>query len=74
MITGCILSALLPKSAQMRPTIGEATFADCKAYWDGFARLKVEAARLHCGQWLPMAADIERFRSMSLQAQMIPSK
>jgi amino acid adenylation domain-containing protein len=74
MITGCILSALLPKSAQMRPTIGEATFADCKAYWDGFARLKVEAARLHCGQWLPTAADIERFRSMSLQAQMIPSK
>ena len=74
MITACILSALLPKSAQMRATIGEATFADCKAYWDGFARLKIEAARLHCGQWLPTASDFQRFRTMCLQAQMIPSK
>ena len=74
MITGCILSALLPKAAQLRPTVGEASFADCKAYWEYFASAKIGAAQLHCGKWLPLGEDFKRFRDVSLQAQMIASK
>ena len=60
-ITGCILSALLPAIAGLRPTIGAVTFDDCVDYWDGMARAGVGAATLHCGTWLPTALDLQRF-------------
>ena len=55
MITGCMLSALLP--------VGPVTAADCLRYWDAMKPLRVSAAPLHCGAWMPSLADIERFRA-----------
>jgi predicted amino acid dehydrogenase len=65
MITGCILSALLPQAQGLRPTVGSVTLDDCGAYWDGFARLGIKAAPLHCGPWFATAADIDRFTAAS---------
>jgi predicted amino acid dehydrogenase len=62
MITGCILSALLPQLRGLRPTVGSVTLEDCRAYWDGFAHIGVKAAPLHCGSWFPTTADLDRFR------------
>ena len=63
MITGCMLSALLPALADLRPTVGPVTAADCLRYWDAMKPLRVSAAPLHCGAWMPSLADIERFRA-----------
>jgi hypothetical protein len=62
-ITGCILSSVLPLSAGLQPTVGGLATQDCKAYWDGFARLGIEAAPLHCGSWMPTPADLLKFAS-----------
>jgi hypothetical protein len=62
-ITGCIFSSVLPLSAGLQPTVGGLATQDCKAYWDGFARLGIEAAPLHCGSWTPTPADLLKFAS-----------
>jgi hypothetical protein len=66
-ITGCILSSLMP-AAGLRATVGAASFEDCVAYWDGFARLGIRAAPLHCGAWTLTARDLYRFRSQAAAA------
>jgi len=63
MITGCILSALLPQAGDFRPTIGAVTLEHCRDYWRGFGHLGIAAAPLHCGAWSPKSADLDRFRS-----------
>src|SRR6266571_3293542 len=63
MITGCILSALLPQAGDFRPTIGAVTLEHCRDYWRGFGHLGIAAAPLHCGTWSPKSADLDRFRS-----------
>ena len=68
MITGCILSALLPQVSELRPTIGEASVDDCRDYWNAFARLEIGAAPLHCGTWFVSAEDIDWFRTESIRA------
>lgn len=68
MITGCILSALLPQANGLRPTIGEATLDDCRDYFAAFATMGVTAAPLHCGAWFPSADDIDRFRAASVRS------
>jgi hypothetical protein len=60
-ITGCMLSALLPALADLLPTVGPVTAADCLRYWDGMERLGVTAAPLHCGTWTATPADVARF-------------
>jgi amino acid adenylation domain-containing protein len=62
MVTGCILSSLLPAQG-LPPTIGAVSPDDCSAYWSGFARLGVKAAPLHCGSWTLTTRDIYRFGS-----------
>jgi hypothetical protein len=62
-ITGCILSCVLPQATGLQPTIGGLAQQDCEAYWDAFARLRIEAAPLHCGSWVPTLADLVRFAS-----------
>lgn len=69
-ITGCILSALLPKANALRPTIGEASLDDCRSYWSVFQRLGIAAAPLHCGAWFPSTGEIERFRIASPQSSL----
>lgn len=61
-ITGCILSSLMPKLG-LQATVGIASVDNCIAYWDGFARLGIKAAPLHCGSWALTARDIYRFRA-----------
>ena len=61
MITGCMLSAVLPGIADLGPTIGPVTAADCLRYWDAMRELGVMAAPLHCGPWAPAPADLARF-------------
>jgi amino acid adenylation domain-containing protein len=63
MITGCMLSALLPALAELPPTVGPVSAADCLRYWDGMKLLRASAAPLHCGAWMPSPADLERFRA-----------
>jgi amino acid adenylation domain-containing protein len=67
MITGCILSALLPQ-AGLKPTVGEATLDDCRDYWRAFGTMGVTAAPLHCGAWFPSADDVDRFRVASVRS------
>ena len=67
MITGCILSALLPQANGLKPTIGEANLDDCRDYFAAFATMGVTAAPLHCGGWFPSADDIDRFRVASVR-------
>ena len=66
-ITGCILSSLMP-AAGLRATVGAASFEDCVSYWDGFARMGIKAAPLHCGSWSFTARDLYRFRSQADRA------
>jgi amino acid adenylation domain-containing protein len=61
MITGCMLSALLPAITDLRPTVGPVTAADCLRYWDAMKLLRVAPAPLHCGPWMPAPADLARF-------------
>jgi amino acid adenylation domain-containing protein len=61
MMTGCILSALLPIVTNLRPTLGPVTPQDCLDYWDEMAALGVTEAPLHCGPWKPKLADLARF-------------
>ena len=68
MITGCILSALLPQANGLKPTIGEASVDDCRDYFAAFATMGVTAAPMHCGAWFPSAVDIDRFRAASVRA------
>jgi hypothetical protein len=63
-ITGCILSSLMPQLG-LRATIGAASLNDCTDYWDGFARLGIKAAPLHCGDWALTAGDLYRFRAQA---------
>jgi amino acid adenylation domain-containing protein len=66
-ITGCMLSALLPAIADLHPTIGPVTAADCLRYWDGMKLLRVAAAPLHCGPWTATPADLARFLAAQSQ-------
>jgi amino acid adenylation domain-containing protein len=68
MITGCILSALLPQANGLKPTIGEASLDDCRAYFAAFATMGITAAPLHCGAWFPSADDVDRFRAAAVQS------
>jgi hypothetical protein len=68
MITGCILSALLPHANGLKATVGEASLEDCRDYWSAFATMGVTAAPLHCGAWFPTADDIDRFRVASVRS------
>jgi amino acid adenylation domain-containing protein len=68
MITGCILSALLPYANGLKATVGEASLEDCRDYWNAFATMGVTAAPLHCGAWFPTADDIDRFRVASVRS------
>jgi hypothetical protein len=61
MITGCMLSALLPAIAELRPTLGPLTAPDGLRYWDAMKQLGVTAAPLHCGPWTATPADLARF-------------
>lgn len=70
MITGCILSALLPQANGLKPTIGEAGLEDIRDYFSAFAAMGVTAAPLHCGAWFPSATDIDRFRAASVSASV----
>jgi predicted amino acid dehydrogenase len=67
-ITGCMLASLLPAAAGVSSTLGEVTIEECHAYWQAFASLGIEAAPLHCGSWIPSAADITRFKTSLLEA------
>ncbi len=69
MITGCMLSALLPTIAELSPTVGPVTAADCLRYWDGMKQLKVAAAPLHCGTWTATPADLARFLAAQSQQE-----
>jgi hypothetical protein len=68
MITGCILSALLPQANGLKPTVGEVSLDDCRDYFAAFATMGVTAAPLHCGAWFPSNVDIDRFRLASAQS------
>jgi hypothetical protein len=67
MITGCMLSALLPALADLRPTVGPVTAADCLRYWDAMRQLGVTAAPLHCGTWTPAPVDLARFLAVQTE-------
>ena len=71
MITGCIVSSLLPAAEGFAPTIGPVTMDHCRAYWHGFQRLGLAAAPLHCGGWSPGASDLERFRAVVAGSPMV---
>ncbi len=64
MITGCIVSSVLPRDG-FAPTCGPVALDHCRIYWHGFHRLGLAAAPLHCGSWSPSALDLERFRSVA---------
>ncbi len=68
MITGCILSALLPRANNLKPTIGEASLEDCRDYWSAFATMGITAAPLHCGTWFASTDDIDRFRVAAVRS------
>jgi predicted amino acid dehydrogenase len=68
MITGCILSALLPQANGLKATVGEASLDDCRDYWSAFATMGVTAAPLHCGAWFPSGDEVDRFRVASVRS------
>jgi predicted amino acid dehydrogenase len=63
-IKASILSSVLPRACGLAPTIGEVTPEQCSEHWAAFQKLKVTAAPLQCGAFVPTAADLERFRAV----------
>jgi predicted amino acid dehydrogenase len=64
-ITGCMLSALLSARHGFPATLGPASIADCRAHWQGLARLGVQAPNLSCGSWVPQPQHLARLRSLA---------
>jgi hypothetical protein len=70
MITGCILSALLPKASDLKATVGEVDRDVCRDYFRAFTSTGVTAASLHCGAWFASTDDLDRFRAASARTSV----
>jgi amino acid adenylation domain-containing protein len=64
-MTGCILSSILPGAAGLRPILGPPQASDIRAYWKAFKDLGLDAAPLHCGAWSPSHNEILKFKTFS---------
>jgi predicted amino acid dehydrogenase len=62
-ITGCILSPLLLKAANAPATIGPVDVATSRDHWQAMQRMGIGAAPFRCGNWMPDAAYLQKFRA-----------